>query len=110
VGRAPVRRDPCLDDSHCRPACLAGDLRPFLDIHDHPAGIDAQNQLQQLDQFFAAWVEEAVASGPAEALRQNMEHQQIKKILAGDRPVLIFFRYGIKIPESDHAVFVFQVN
>ena len=64
--------------------------------------------MQQLDQFFAARVEKAVASGPAEALRQHMEHQQVKKIFAGDRSGLILFRLGIEISEGDHAVFVFQ--
>jgi hypothetical protein len=58
--REPVRWDSCLDDSHCRPACRADDFRPFLDFLDHPEGIDAQNQLQKFDQFFTAWVEEAV--------------------------------------------------
>lgn len=67
-----------------------------------------QNQLQQLDQFFAARMDEAVASGFTETFRQNMEHQQVKKVFPWHSSGSILVGFGVKIPEGDLAVLAGQ--
>ena len=49
-----------------------------------------------------------VRPGPAKALRQHMEHEQIEKIFSGDGPASILPGFGMEIPEGDHAVFALQ--
>ena len=53
-------------------------------------------------------MEKTVTPGPAETLRQHMEHEQIEKIFPGDGPASILPGFGMEIPEGDHAVFALQ--
>jgi len=53
-------------------------------------------------------MEKAVTPGSAKSFWQNMEHQQVEKIFAGDPSGLILSGFGMEISESDHAVFAFQ--
>lgn len=61
--------------------------------------------MQELDEAFAARMKEPVASCPAKAFRQHMEHKQVEELIPTDCPGSIFSRLGMKIPEGDHAVF-----
>ena len=50
-------------------------------------------------------MEKAVTPGSAKALWQDMEHQEVEKIFAGDGPGSVLAGFGMEIPEGDHAVF-----
>lgn len=64
--------------------------------------------MQKTDELFAAWMEKTVTSGPAEALWQHMEHEQIEKIFSGDGLGPVLPGFGMEIPEGDHAIFALQ--
>jgi hypothetical protein len=49
-------------------------------------------------------MKESIASGFPEPLRQNMEHQQIKKIFPADGSCFLLLCFGINIAEGDLAV------
>jgi len=53
-------------------------------------------------------MEKTVTSGPAKALWQHMEHEQVKKIFSGDCPGSVLPGFGMEIPERDMAVFALQ--
>ena len=48
--------------------------------------MNPEHHLQETDELFAAWMKETVTPGPAKALWQDMEHEQVKKIFPGDGP------------------------
>lgn len=49
-------------------------------------------------------MKEAVTPGPAKALWQDMEHEEIKEIFSGDGPGPVFPGPGMKIPVGDTAI------
>jgi len=53
-------------------------------------------------------MEKTVTPGPAKALWQHMEHEQIEKIFPGDGPASVLPGFGMEIPEGDYAVFALQ--
>jgi len=53
-------------------------------------------------------MEEPVTSGPAKALWQDMEHEQIEEIFSGDGFGSVFPCFGMEIPEGDIAVLAFK--
>ena len=53
-------------------------------------------------------MEKTIAPGPAKALWQHMEHEQIEKIFSGDSPCSVLLSFGMEIPEGDHSVFTLQ--
>jgi hypothetical protein len=72
------------------------------------SGITRRTMQQKTDELFAAWVEKAVTPGPAKALWQHMDHQQVKKIFSGDGPGPVLPGLGMEIPEGDPSVFAFE--
>jgi hypothetical protein len=99
---------PGLDNSHFCTTYRADYFGAFLFLMEHLEGTHVEDQLQKPDEFFTAGVKKAVISGSAKSFGQHMEHQQIEKIFATHCPGLIFFGFGMQIPESNLAVFAFQ--
>jgi len=54
-------------------------------------------------------MDEAVASGFTEAFRQNMQHQQVKKVFSCHSSCPILVGFSMKIPEGDIAVLAGQM-
>ena len=67
------------DDFHGFSADRAGNCRSFFPLAcKHPERIDPKRHLQEADEFLAARMEKTITSGPAKALWQHMEHEQIR--------------------------------
>ena len=97
------------DDFHGFSADRAGNCRSFFPLAcKHPERIDPKRHLQEADEFLAARMEKTITSGPAKALWQHMEHEQIKKIFSGDSPCPVLLSFGMEIPEGDYSVVAFQ--
>nr|WP_275888947.1 hypothetical protein [Desulforhopalus vacuolatus] len=96
-------------DFHCRSTYRTNNCRPLFSFTgQHPERIDPEYQLQKTDKLLAAWVEKTVTSDFAKAFRQYMQHEQVEKIFSSDSPGPVLVGFGMKIPESNVAIFAQQ--
>ncbi len=64
--------------------------------------------MQELDEPFAARVQKAITPCSAKAFWQDMEHEQVEKILSGDGLCLVLPRFGMEVSLGDHGIGALQ--
>ena len=79
------RHDPRSHDPHRAAAVETGERRTRADRGDGAAGVDPEQEVQQLDQALAVGVEKAEVARAAQPLGQDMAQQQVQEVGARER-------------------------
>ena len=77
--------DPRSQDPHRAAAVETGERRTRADRGDGAAGVDPEQEVQQLDQALAVGVEKAEVARAAQPLGQDMAQQQVQEVGARER-------------------------
>ena len=77
----------------------------FLSVGKHAERIDSQYDLKKFNEFLAAVVKESITPDSAKTFRQDMAHEQIKKLFSSHGPGPELPGLGVPVAKGHHAVF-----